>query len=161
MTTGIKATSASASDSTLAVRDTARGSRNRTTPGAIKTLFKAAVKAVALRSNAAPQPEARKRRGGTDSRAPLCVTPRLDRQGGKPAARGKYVVLSAGKRGAGKIVRRFTRAANDAVAHEAHEDMGLYLATGLEFVQFWQDNAQYDFLDDHLGAQQDRYFPQL
>jgi hypothetical protein len=81
------------------------------------------------------------------------------------------VVLSAGKTGAGQIVRRFTRAANAAACLRlsasarqagpaAQEDTGLYLATGLEFVQFWQDNAQYDCLDDHFSAKQDHFFPQ-
>jgi hypothetical protein len=69
-------------------------------------------------------------------------------------------VLSAGKAGAGKIARRFARAANDNTVRAAHEDAGLYLASGLELVQFWQDNAQYDCLDDHFSAQQDRYCPQ-
>ncbi|MBV8578986.1 MAG: hypothetical protein JOZ58_28615 [Acetobacteraceae bacterium] len=58
-------------------------------------------------------------------------------------------------------MKRFARAANDNTVHAPHEDAGLYLATGLELVQSWQDNAQYDFLDDHFAAQQDRFFPQL
>ncbi|MBV8576045.1 MAG: hypothetical protein JOZ58_13555 [Acetobacteraceae bacterium] len=113
-------------------------------------LFKAAVKAVALPGNDEPKPEARKRRGGTDSRAPLCVTPRLAQHGGKPAARGQYAVLATGKTGAGKVARRFARAANDTAGQAARKDAGLYLATGLALVQSWQDNAQYDFLDDHF-----------
>ena len=129
-------------------------------PGAIKVLFKAAVKAVALPGNDEPKPEARKRRGGTERSAPLCVTPRPAQHGGKPAARGQYAVLATGKTGAGKIVRRFARAAHDNTEHAAQEDAGLYLASGMVLVQFWQDNAQYDCLDDHFSAQQDRYFPQ-
>ena len=153
--------SASENDSTLAVRDTARGSRNRTTPGAIKALFKAAVKAVALPGNGEPKPEARKRRGGTDSSSPLCVTPRQPQHGGKPSARGQYAALGAVKAKPGKIMNRFARAANDNTVRAAHEDAGLYLASGMALVQFWQDNASYDCLDDSFGAQQDRYFPQL
>jgi hypothetical protein len=137
------------------------GRSGRTIPGAIKTLFRAAVKAVALPGNDAPKPEARKRRGGTDSRAPLCVTPRLDRQGGKPSARGRYAVLSAGKAGAGKIARRFARAANDAT-HTVQEEAVLYLADTQDWLNLWQDNRSVDDnIDDNFLPPQSYPSPQL
>ena len=55
---------------------------------------------------------------------------------------------------------RFARAAHDNTAQAAHDDTGLYLVNGLDLVQLWQDNAQYDCIDDSFSSKQDRYFPQ-
>jgi hypothetical protein len=54
-----------AKDSTLAVRDTARGSENRTIAGAIKGLFRTATKAVTGRVDDEP-PVTRRRKGETE-----------------------------------------------------------------------------------------------
>jgi hypothetical protein len=60
-------------------------------------VFKNAVEAIMRRDPDAPKPAARKRRGGTDSRAPLCVTPRQSQHGSKTAACGRYAALQKGK----------------------------------------------------------------
>jgi hypothetical protein len=53
---------ASAKDSTLAVRDTAGGSKNRTIPGAIKALFRRVANLIAARNEDEPKPETRRGR---------------------------------------------------------------------------------------------------
>jgi hypothetical protein len=60
-----------ASDSTRAVRDTARGSRNQTRPGfaAIGQLFRAAAKAVMRRDDDKPEPRQRRRGSGETRQA--------------------------------------------------------------------------------------------
>jgi hypothetical protein len=57
---------ASANDSTRAVGDTARGTKNQTIAGAIKGWFREAVKAVTGRDEDEPQPVSRRRSGETD-----------------------------------------------------------------------------------------------
>ena len=64
----------------------------------IKALLKAAAKAITQRDPDAPQPKTkRRRRGGTESQGPLCVT----RFPQRIAARGRYAVLRAGATNAG------------------------------------------------------------
>jgi hypothetical protein len=56
---------ASENDSTFAVRNTAKGSKNQTIPGAIKSLFKAATKEITRRQEDEPAAARRRRRGET------------------------------------------------------------------------------------------------
>lgn len=85
--------------STFAVRDTAKGSKNRTNTGSVKGSFKAASKAVTLPGNDKPKPQARKRRGGDSDSRMLRFALDLKRREiralgykrrGKSAARGRY-----------------------------------------------------------------------
>ena len=156
---GIEDTSANDSPSPSGTR---RGAaRTRTMPGAIKVLFKAAVKAVTLPGNDEPKPEARKRRGGTESRAPLCVTPRQPQHGGKPAARGRYAALGAVRAKAGNMARKFPQAANDAT-HTVQEEAVLYLADTQDWLNLWQDNRSVDDnIDDDFLPPQSYPSPQL
>jgi hypothetical protein len=86
---GIEIESASANDSTLAVRDTARGSKSQTIAGIIKALFKAAADVFARRDPDAPKPEAKRRsRGESESGGSPAI-----RHASKPAARGRYAAL--------------------------------------------------------------------
>jgi len=99
---------------TAAGRDPAAGSNNRTIRGTIKAVFQAAKAAITRRDPDAPKPAARKRRGGSDSSAPLCVTPRQPQHGGKAAARGQYAALWRAEeddRKAGEIADDFAAAA--------------------------------------------------
>jgi hypothetical protein len=70
-------------DSTLAARDTARGSENRTIAGSIKSAFRAAVRAITDEAEDEPAPR-RKRRGETEGefqrQARLLARPSRTRQ---------------------------------------------------------------------------------
>jgi hypothetical protein len=76
-----------------------------------------------------PKPETRRRRGGTDGNMP---TQRPRDCTGRPAARGRYVVLQPAK----------APAATD-IGPAIH-----YLADTLEWLQLWQDNAENESSDD-------------
>jgi hypothetical protein len=128
--------------STSAVRDTAGGSRNRTT---IKGLFKAALKAITQRDDDAPQPRTR-RRGEKEGGGPILMR-LFPRPAGRPAARGRYATLRAG-------------AATPHLAQGGHEaQAALYLSDTLDWLKLWHDNADH-WPDDDFNAKQDRYFPQ-
>ena len=89
---------ASNTDSVGAISSIASGGRNQTIGGLIKALLKAAAKAITQRDPDAPQPKTkRRRRGGTESQGPLCVT----RFPQRIAARGRYAALRAGAANAG------------------------------------------------------------
>jgi hypothetical protein len=96
----------SAHDSILTASGDAGGSKNRMMAGAIKGLFRAVIKALTLPSNDTPKPAARKRRGGTGSRALLCVcvTPRQSQHGSKPAACGRYAAMQGNAAAAHRAV---------------------------------------------------------
>ena len=94
---GIETTSASGS--TSPVSDIGEGSKKRTIPGAIKTLFKAAVKAVTQCADDKPQPSTRRRRGEKESSGLLMR--QVARHVGKSVARGRYAALRTGKTKAG------------------------------------------------------------
>jgi hypothetical protein len=66
VTNATTAGNTSANDSTRAVRDTARGSGTRTITGAVKNLFRAAVKALTQRDDEEPQSQPRRRKGETE-----------------------------------------------------------------------------------------------
>jgi hypothetical protein len=116
------------------------GRGRRTKQEAVKALFRAAVNAVVRRDPDAPKPETRRRQsGGTESGAPIM---RAQLRRTRPAARGRYAVLQAAKTKAGKIARRFTRAATDAAAApEAYEDAALAFADTLAQLHRWNDEA--------------------
>lgn len=81
------------SDRTSAVRDTAEGSKSRTITGAIKGLFREAVK-VLMRRNEAEPPPARRRSGETEGdfrRLARQIVRTVSKVGA--AARGRYAAL--------------------------------------------------------------------
>ena len=63
---------------------------------------------------------------------------------------------------AGKLRRKFSRAANDATAEaEPYAQATAYLADTLEWLNLWQDNACHaEILDGDCTLTQDRGFPQ-
>jgi hypothetical protein len=127
--------------STFAVRDTAKGSKNRTIAGAIKALFRKTAQLVSGRDDDEPRPQTRRRgRGETegDLRKPMLRPSRA-------AARGRYAALQPVK----------------AEQAAAVESAGLYLADTLAWLQLWEDNAAHEqWLDDSFSSKQDRYSPQ-
>jgi ribosomal protein L23 len=81
--------SASENDSTFAVRDTAKGTKHQTIRGAIKQLFRSAVKAITSCGEEDPAPR-RRRRGETEKgfrhAAPVVVDPAVRSRDGEIAA---------------------------------------------------------------------------
>jgi hypothetical protein len=136
------------------------GQSRRTIAGAIRGLFKTAVKAVTQREEA-PQPETRRRAGEKDGRGFARVNyDHRYQNSGKPSARGHYTALRAVRTTAAKLRRRFSRAANDATAPDIAEEV-FNSITGFDLVTMWQQNANAgQYLDQGLSASQDRYFPQ-
>jgi hypothetical protein len=155
---GIETTSASGR--TSPVSDIGEGSKKRTIAGAIKALFKAAVKAVTQREEA-PQPETRRGAGEKDGRGFARVNyDHCSRNSGKPSARGHYAALRVVRRTAAKVRRKFSRAANDATEPDIAEEV-FNSITGFDLVTMWQQNANAgQYLDQDFSASQDRYFPQ-
>ena len=123
----------------------------------MKALFRAAGPAILRRDDEAPKPEAR-RRGGEKSGGALAQPVRAS----APAARGRYAALRLLTRKAGKLQRKFGRAANDATADpEPYVAATAYLAETLEWLNLWEDNAHAaDILDDTCDAAQNQCIPQ-
>jgi hypothetical protein len=71
----------------------AQGSKNRTTTGAIKELFRKAVKAITGLDEAEPRPAARRRRGETESGFQMAAKAALQRTAQLP--RDAYVTAIA------------------------------------------------------------------
>ena len=115
-------------------------------------MFKAAIKAITLRSNDAPEPEARRRRSGEkEGGGPLCVTGHISRHGGKSAARGRYAALQPG------------RVALEAVAAASapYAAAPVSLCDTLDWFNLWQANANNEqWHDGDFSAKKDHYFPQ-
>jgi hypothetical protein len=102
--TGIEIEKPNANGEAPAAMPSGAGQSRRTKSEAVRELFKAAIKAVTLPGNDAPEPDARKRRSGEkDGGGPLLVTPRSLQHGGRPAARGPYAALHNGKARTGKF----------------------------------------------------------
>ena len=134
------------------------GQSRRTIAGAIKGLFKAAVKAVTQREEA-PQPETRRRAGEKDGRGFARVN--YDhRYRNKPSARGRFAKLRPAKATADKTADR--KAAPKVVAPAAaYASTRLYLSNTLDWLNLWQDNANNEqWHDADFSAKQDQYFPQ-
>jgi hypothetical protein len=140
--------------STGAVRDIAPGSKHQTIAGAIKALFKAAVKAVTQPNLDAPQPKTKRRRsGGTESRAPLISVLRI-------AARGRYAGMRPAHRAAVKLRRAFTAAADDAALPEISDVAEPGAGNTLEWLTLWQQSEDFGHgFDNEFSAHQDRNFP--
>jgi hypothetical protein len=182
---GIENATTSETDSTLAVRDMARGSKNRTNPGAIKGLFRKAAKA-ATNSGDEPKPATKRRRRGGETkgehRKPAHVqasdpgkSPRSSP--GQTAARGRYNALwraDEDDRKASEIADEFT-----GVAVELCK---LLLSSGAELLgkmfedlaaafsddcmnPYWPPDADAhyyaDEIDNEFSAKQDQNFPHL
>ena len=69
------------------------------------------------------------------------------RNSGRPAARGRFAALQTVKAKAGKIARRFSRAANDATAPDVYDEAALYLADTLAALYQQNDAALADTFD--------------
>jgi len=127
-------------------------------------LFKAAIKAVTLPGNGAPEPEVRKRRSGEkEGGGPLLVTPRTSQHGGRPAARGQYAKLrTRPPKTAAKLRRGFMRASADIVSPYADAD--LYILETLNTLNpCWPPPAGEHHavaIDNELSMQQSCSFPQ-
>lgn len=93
--------SASANDDTLAVRDTAGGSKNRTITGAINGLFREAVKVLTRRAEDEEPPRERRRGGDTEGafqRLARKVARRFDARQSfrrRAAITSRYIALAA------------------------------------------------------------------
>jgi hypothetical protein len=105
----------------------------------------------------APEPEARKRRGGEkEGGGPIIMRPVA--HAARPAARGRYARLRGAK--ASTLRHGFTNAAADTAA-QAQADTGLYLADTCAWLQAWENNTDYAQMHDSgFDAIQDQYFPQ-
>ena len=134
---GIEVTSASYS--TSAVRDAAEGSKNRTSW--IRGLFTAAWKAITQCDDDAPQLQKRRRRGEKEGDGPVMMRRPPARHADRPAARGRYAALQPAKARAGKILRRFSRAANATAAPELHDQPAHGLADTLAVLYQQNDEA--------------------
>lgn len=154
--TTITTGAASENYSILAGRGLAGSSKNRTIPGAIKGLFRAAVKAVTRRAEDEPQPQARRRSGETEKGFIMAVRRRYDRllETHRAVARG----------GTGKA---FGEAAKEALlAAPIPEDFARGGGYGGDLFDpasaYWQGNNANNeqWQNDDFSAKQDQYFPQ-
>jgi hypothetical protein len=81
----------STSDNASVITELSPGGKDLTLVGLVKVLFKAVIKAITQRDPDAPQLKKKRRRsGGTESRAPLCVVRQFPQH---IAARGRYARL--------------------------------------------------------------------
>jgi hypothetical protein len=81
----------SASENASVLTELSPGGKNLTLVGLVKVLFKTVIKAITERDHDAPQLKKKRRRGGgTESRAPLCVVRQFPQH---MAARGRYARL--------------------------------------------------------------------
>jgi hypothetical protein len=142
---------------TAAGRDPAAGSNNRTISGAIKKLFRDAAKAITS-SEDEPKPARRRRSGETEGehRKPAHVPAANDndRDNDRPAARGRFAVLSQAEKATDAVVPAAAYA--NAIAE---------LADTLDWMNpYWPPDADYNYyadeIDSEFSVKQDRYFPQ-
>jgi len=163
-----------------------RAARTGRIPGAIKGLFREAVKALLGRDEDEPQPQERRRSGETDNGL---VAPARDhkeppperRDSGElsragPAARGRYARLGETHRAvereqsaapsssaAGETFGEAARAATQPIPADIHEGATAYLSDTLDWLNMWEANSLYDAdeLDDHYDTQQNYFSPHL
>jgi hypothetical protein len=122
------------------------GRSRRTKPGLIAKLFHTAKAAITRHDPDAPQPT-RRRRGEKEGGGPVIMRP-VARPAGRPAARGRYAMLQA-------------TAQKSGASSGPEAQALLYLADTLEWLELWQDNANYEqWPDNDFNAKQERYFPQ-
>ncbi|MGE4046253.1 MAG: hypothetical protein AB7F35_15460 [Acetobacteraceae bacterium] len=145
--TATASTSTSENDSTLAVRDTAGGSKNRTIAGAIKGLFRSVAKAI-TREEEEPKPEPRRRRSGE--------TEGDFRKLGRKLAR-RFDPHKSFRRLAKKAARRRHRTMK--LPAEAYTGAHAYLSHTLDWLNLWHHDAaassefssSFDANSDHLS----------
>ena len=131
-------------------------------PGAIKGLFRAAVKAVTHRAEDEPPPPARRRGGETGKgfvRAWRAVLHRAAMKTGA-AARGRYAALRLAK--ADLSTEALAKVEPEAFTPaDAYARTGMYLSDTLDWLNLWQDNANNEpWSDCDFNAKQDHDFPQ-
>ena len=136
------------SDSTLAVRDTAGGSKNRTKRRAIARAFRDAIRAITLPIEH-EQPEARGRRGGETAGGFRRLARKLAR---------RFDPSRSFRQGAAWIAHRQHRTIK--LPAEAYAGARAYLADTLDWFNLWQhDQVGGGESTSHFDTNSDHLFP--
>lgn len=138
--------SASETTPSPADRSSAGRTKNRTIPGAITDLLKAAAKAIMRRDPDAPKP--RKRREG--EKAGQIMQPRRAIKS-RPSARSRYAALQPVKTMTEKTARKSARPTNGTAAPDIYEEAEHYLADTLAVLYQWNDEALAETFDDYCS----------
>jgi len=135
-------TSASANDSTCAVRDTAQGSRNRTITGSIRALFRSAAKAVTDADDEPPPERRRDRKEGDRDGGMMRFALRFSRLFAAKRARPQQTAQVEDVREGFRTERAAITRPGTMQDHDAFGAATAYLSDTLDWMNpYWHDDA--------------------